>query len=682
MERLSSYEADRLNDALYGMDEGGEAQAQVSARYVRTDSDGTAWVRLEGADKDTPLTSAMSVTAREGDLIDVRLGGYEAVGGGNRTDPSAGVARVALVENLARDTAEESARTALAVVSAQQTADEANKVAQATNQHFFADTNGAHITDVTQDEWNDAVADEFSDYDPDTKPYHNQLLNSLGILLRTALNNLVSITRRAIAFYDGTGNAASNIVARFGADGAQVGVADGLHTVIDGDSFDMFTDEAESNSIFHVGYPTGATVTDTFVGNGTTTGYMLSNTPSDTVSVTIDGTATSAFSVSGTTLTMTTAPASGEVIAASYPTAAYIPYYTLGVRGGNAGEYSTAEGYNTTASGPFSHAEGRQTTASGSCGHAEGSHTTASGWFSHAEGYRTTASGWYSHAEGDTTTASGDCGHAEGRQTTASGSCSRAEGYNTTASGSCSRAEGSQTTASGWYSHAEGDITTASGWGSHAEGTLTAAVASSAHAEGDMTTASGWGSHAQNIGTVSARDAQTVIGTYNSEDTATTTTHPSRDSDYGEYALVIGNGTGDDNRSNALAVDWDGYIYRNDETAHIGSTVTTAPNAVSCSNNTWKSTASVTLSEGTWVVMYGGSFVSNATGRRGMHLGTTAPGAGRYSPMVHAVNGDQTRMNAALLQKPSADTTYYLYAIQSSGSSLDFYPYIQAVKIC
>ena len=223
MERLSSYEADRLNDAIYGMDKDGVEQTQVSARYVRTDSDGTAWVRFEGSDKDTPLTSAMSVMAREGDLIDVRLGGYEAVGGGNRTDPSAGVARVALVENLARDTAEESARTALAAVNAQQTADEANAVAQATNQHFFADTNGAHITDVTQDEWNDAVADEFSDYDPDTKPYHNQLLNSLGILLRTALNNLVSITRSAIAFYDGQGNDASNIVARFGSDGAQIG---------------------------------------------------------------------------------------------------------------------------------------------------------------------------------------------------------------------------------------------------------------------------------------------------------------------------------------------------------------------------------------------------------------------------------------------------------------------------
>lgn len=293
MERLSSYEADRLNDALYGMDKDGVEQTQVSARYVRTDSDGTAWVRFEGADKDTPLTSAMSVIAREGDLIDVRLGGYEAVGGGNRTDPSAGVARVAVVENLARDTAEESAHTALAAVNAQQTADEANKVAQATNQHFFADTNGAHITDVTQDEWNDAVADEFSDYDADTKPYHNQLLNSLGILLRTALNNLVSITRSAIAFYDGAGNSASNIVARFGSDGAQIGLTDESHLSLDYHSMQLIDDSCTYFHVSDLRAEDGSIVAE-FTGDGTTTAYILPiypYHPSDATntSLTIDG---------------------------------------------------------------------------------------------------------------------------------------------------------------------------------------------------------------------------------------------------------------------------------------------------------------------------------------------------------------------------------------------------------
>ena len=78
------------------------------------------------------------------------------------------------------------------------------------------------------------------------------------------------------------------------------------------------------------------------------------------------------------------------------------------------GDYSTAEGYNTTASGVCSHAEGQNTTASEDCAHAEGWKTAASGKWSHAEGQDTTASGIYSHAEGYETTASGIGSHASG----------------------------------------------------------------------------------------------------------------------------------------------------------------------------------------------------------------------------------------------------------------------------
>lgn len=98
-----------------------------------------------------------------------------------------------------------------------------------------------------------------------------------------------------------------------------------------------------------------------------------------------------------------------------------------------AGAYSTAEGYNTTASGNSSHAEGNYTTASGVDSHAEGFSTTASGNYSHAEGYSTTVSGDYSHAEGYNTIASGVNSHAEGTSTTASGNRSHAAGLYTKA---------------------------------------------------------------------------------------------------------------------------------------------------------------------------------------------------------------------------------------------------------
>ena len=75
---------------------------------------------------------------------------------------------------------------------------------------------------------------------------------------------------------------------------------------------------------------------------------------------------------------------------------------------------------NNIASGEYSHAEGKETTASGSTSHAEGQSAVASGHYSHAEGYYTTASGSTSHAEGYYTTASGHYSHAEGYYTKAS----------------------------------------------------------------------------------------------------------------------------------------------------------------------------------------------------------------------------------------------------------------------
>ena len=104
---------------------------------------------------------------------------------------------------------------------------------------------------------------------------------------------------------------------------------------------------------------------------------------------------------------------------------------TVGSRIGDIGEYSIAEGADTTASGNVSHAEGDGATASGIASHAEGVDTTASGIGSHAEGSYTTASGDYSHAECDNTIASGNYSHAEGKGTIASSENQHVQGkYN------------------------------------------------------------------------------------------------------------------------------------------------------------------------------------------------------------------------------------------------------------
>ena len=140
------------------------------------------------------------------------------------------------------------------------------------------------------------------------------------------------------------------------------------------------------------------------------------------------------------------------------------------------------------------------------------------GIYSFVEGYNNTANGKSTHAEGYYTTADGDYSHSEGVLSLASGEMAHAEGYSCTASGNSS--------------HAEGDGTEASNTG--------------AHAEGSGTIASGICSHAQNWQTIAESDYQTALGKYNITDSQN------------KYAIIVGNGTTGNARSNAYAITWDG----------------------------------------------------------------------------------------------------------------------------
>ena len=190
---------------------------------------------------------------------------------------------------------------------------------------------------------------------------------------------------------------------------------------------------------------------------------------------------------------------------------------------------SKMNAYNPVGTGSFSMGR-KANSVVGNYSHAEGYDTTASNYGSHAEGLRTTASGKYSHTEGDSTTASGDYSHAEGDHTNASGNYSHAEGAHTNASGN--------------YSHAEG-YSTESINGSHAEGHSTTASGKYSHAECYNTTASGNYSHAEGYCTYAYSVCQHVQGKYNVEDSQN------------KYAHIVGNGT-DASRSNAHTLDWNG----------------------------------------------------------------------------------------------------------------------------
>lgn len=364
-------------------------------------------------------------------------------------------------------------------------------------------------------------------------------------------------------------DANGNVIARFN-NVITLGQPTDAHAELDFNSFEI--KDSAGNVFFIVGDMRDATghvtVVDTFTGDGSSA-FRLSNSTSaqDVTSVTVDGVATSAWTIDGDIIRFTTAPAEGAEIVVTYVIDDAVYRYDLGTRrsGSNVGLFSVASGHNVTASGPCSHAEGDGTTASGFRAHAEGDSTTASGGFgSHAEGYSTTASGQASHAEGIDTTASGHQSHAEGYNTTASGGKAHAEGNNTTASGGDSHAEGYNTTASGGGAHAEGNSTTASGTYSHAEGGQTTASGQRSHAEGSNTTAYAHNSHAEGSNTYANNRSQHVFGEYNVIDTSTA----GRD-ERGTYIEIVGKGTADNARSNARTLDWSGNEY-------IAGTLTTA----------------------------------------------------------------------------------------------------------
>ena len=101
----------------------------------------------------------------------------------------------------------------------------------------------------------------------------------------------------------------------------------------------------------------------------------------------------------------------------------------------------------------------------------------ASSSYSTAMGYDTTASGDYSTAMGYDTTASGDYSTAMGKSTTASGSRSTAMGVGTTASGSRSTAMGHMTTASDYASLVVGQYNSSGFTATSAESFSTSAPA-------------------------------------------------------------------------------------------------------------------------------------------------------------------------------------------------------------
>ena len=237
------------------------------------------------------------------------------------------------------------------------------------------------------------------------------------------------------------------------------------------------------------------------------------------------------------------------------------------------GYYSYAVGLSTTASGAFSHAEGNSTTASDMASHAEGQATISSATGSHSEGSASTASEFASHAEGYKTVASSQMTHAEGNESVASGYCSHAEGYNTIASMTMQHVSGRFNVKDGYELWPEWSSGTSYAVGDKVKITTVS---------NDVTTAAGYKCKVANS------DANFTVENW----------YPQNND--GNYATIVGNGGGNNARSNAYALDWDGNgyfagdIYVGCDSNSLNGTKLACISAAPVSNGTYILQATVT----------------------------------------------------------------------------------------
>jgi hypothetical protein len=164
--------------------------------------------------------------------------------------------------------------------------------------------------------------------------------------------------------------------------------------------------------------------------------------------------------------------------------------------------------------------------------------------------------GRYSFAAGFSTLARGTVSAAFGEGSQARGPASFALGSNSTATGYASMSTGIQTKATGDHSTATGYFSEASGITSTAMGYEAKATNNDAFAINQITVASGAASFAAGTGTKAKAVNSAVFGRYNdSTDTPNSTTPALTD-----RIFQIGNGTGDNARSNAVTVQRNGNV--------------------------------------------------------------------------------------------------------------------------
>lgn len=119
----------------------GTSAYDTQATVLRVEGN-TAWVHIPGGVDETPVK--MTIDAKAGDVVQVRVSGGRAFLVGNATAPPTDDAE-AIAAKVKAEIADENAKIA------DIKADEAMEIAGKITQHFWTNEDGAHITQITQE---------------------------------------------------------------------------------------------------------------------------------------------------------------------------------------------------------------------------------------------------------------------------------------------------------------------------------------------------------------------------------------------------------------------------------------------------------------------------------------------------------------------------------------------------
>ena len=204
---------------------------------------------------------------------------------------------------------------------------------------------------------------------------------------------------------------------------------------------------------------------------------------------------------------------------------------------------TVTEGSDNISAGIMSSSRGRENISGGAYSDTRGRENIA-GYCADASGRGTKALGKYSSTRGKDTEASGENSCADGQETKATALNARASGYLSTATAREAEASGFNCHAKGKYSHAQNLLTEASGDYTTAMGRKCKATTYGATVTGEESVAGGQNSFVAGYYLRSKELAQAVFGKYNADNP--------------QALLMVGNGTSDTDRSNALEVLKDG----------------------------------------------------------------------------------------------------------------------------